>query len=95
MSDAREGNPAFFFLGALIDPVHRRAIFRETWQDVGKVFVTAAVVDVLYQIIVQHRVYPVQALIVAVILAVLPYLLIRGPLTRIVQSLQHRSGASR
>jgi hypothetical protein len=45
MSDAREGNPAFFFLGALIDPVHRRAIFRETWQDVGKVFVTAAVVE--------------------------------------------------
>jgi hypothetical protein len=31
----------------------------------------------------------------AVILAVLPYLLIRGPLTRIVQNLQHRSGGSR
>jgi len=95
LRDAREGRPAFFFLSALIDPAHRRAVFRETWEDVGKVFVTAAVVDVIYQLIVQHRVYPLQALIVAVILAVLPYLLIRGPLTRIVEYLQQRAGGSR
>ncbi len=36
------------------------------------------VLDVLYQVLVLHWVYPVQPVIVATVLAILPYLLFRG-----------------
>jgi hypothetical protein len=40
---------------------------------------------VVYQIIVFRRFYPVEAIVVAAILAIVPYLLIRGPVTRIAR----------
>jgi hypothetical protein len=52
---------------------------------VGKVFIVAVTLDVIYELIVYRWVYPGRALIVATVLAVVPYLLIRGPLTRIVR----------
>lgn len=51
----------------------------------GKVFIVAVTLDVIYELIVYRWVYPGQALIVATVLAVVPYLLICGPLTRIVR----------
>ena len=55
------------------------------WKSVGKVFILAIVLDVVYQLI-EHRwtVYPGEAVLVAIILAIVPYLLIRGPVNRIV-----------
>jgi len=48
------------------------------------VFILAIVLDVIYQLI-KHRwtVYPGEAALVAIILAIVPYLLIRGPINRI------------
>ena len=51
---------------------------RQLWKDVGKLFLVAVVLDVVYQIIVLHWVYPVQTLIVATMLAIVPYLVVRG-----------------
>ena len=50
------------------------------WKGVGKVFILAVVLDVVYQLI-EHRwtVYPGEAVLVAIILAIVPYLLFRGP----------------
>ena len=62
----------------LSDPEHRREHLGEGWTDVAKVFVLAFVIDVVYQIIKQRWVYPDEALIVAIMLALVPYLLIRG-----------------
>ena len=44
----------------------------------GKLFLVACVLDVVYQLLVLHWVYPVQTAIVATVLAILPYLLFRG-----------------
>jgi hypothetical protein len=52
---------------------------------VGKVFIVAIVLDVIYDLIVYRWVYPGQALIVAAVLAFVPYLMIRGPVTRIAR----------
>jgi hypothetical protein len=41
--------------------------------------------DVVYQIIVLKTFYPVEALIIAFLLAFVPYLLIRGPVARIAR----------
>jgi hypothetical protein len=55
----------------------------------------AVLVDVIYEIIAFRRIYPIQPLIVAVCVALPPYLLIRGPVTRIVRRWYQRKEASR
>jgi hypothetical protein len=82
--DAREGRPAV--LGAFItDPVERRRLFRSALRDIGRVFVVAIVMDTAYQLWVFRWIYPVQMLIVAVACAIVPYVLVRGPITRIAR----------
>lgn len=91
MQDARAGRPLFFW-AVVGDPAHRRELVREGWQHVGKVFTAAVVVDVVYQIIVHHWVYPSEAMMVAVILTVLPYLVMRGLINRILRRRRDGSG---
>ncbi len=72
------------YLWAVVsDPVQRAARLREGLQAVGKVIAFAVVLDVIYQIVEFGRVYPGEALIIAFVLAYMPYLLIRGPAARI------------
>jgi hypothetical protein len=49
------------------------------------VFVLAIVMDVIYQWIVQRWIYLGETLIVAFALAVIPYLLLRGPVNRLAR----------
>ena len=82
--DAREGRPAYGW-ALITDPVHRRALLREGWKEVAKVFVAAVIIDLIYEVVVFHRIYPGQSLIVAAVLALLPYPLIRGLVNRILR----------
>jgi hypothetical protein len=84
LRDAREDRPPYFFWAVFSNPARRPELLRLLWKDVGKVFIVALVLDVIYELIVHHWVYPGQALIVAIVLAIIPYLLIRGPVTRIM-----------
>ena len=43
----------------------------------------AVILDVVYQLIALHTVYPGEALLVGCLLAVVPYLFIRAPVTRL------------
>ena len=81
--DAREGRPPCFFWTVFTDKTRRSELLRLAWKDVGKVFCVALLLDVIYELIVWHWVYPTQAILVAVVLAIIPYLLVRGPATRI------------
>ena len=63
----------------------RRDLLREGWKDIGKVFIIAVVLDVVYALIVHRWIFPGQALLVGTVLAIVPYVLIRGPVTRIVR----------
>jgi hypothetical protein len=88
LKDAREGKPAYFW--ALFgDPAHRREMLRDGWKSVSKVFIAALAIDAIYQVIERRWIYPGEALLVAIILALLPYLLARGPVNRIARS--HRA----
>jgi hypothetical protein len=82
LKDAREGNPPYFW-AVFTNPAHRREMLRDGWKSVGKVFVLALVLDVAYQIFFLRWIYPVEALLVALGLAIVPYLLVRGPVNRI------------
>jgi len=82
LKDAKLGKPPFFW-GLITDPAHRVDMIKDGWKSVGKVFVLALVLDVVYQIMVERFVYPGEALIVAFVLAIVPYLILRGLVTRL------------
>ena len=85
LNDARQGRPAFFW-AALSKPAHRPELLRQGWKDIGKVFLLAVVLDSIYQLIVHRGVYVLELLITVTILAIVPYVLIRGPVNRIARS---------
>jgi hypothetical protein len=86
LRDAREGRPAFLW-AILTNPTERRRLFRSMLKDIGRVFIMALVLDTTYQLIALEAFYPVQLLIVAVACAIVPYVVIRGPITRITRLL--------
>jgi hypothetical protein len=84
--DAREGRPAL--LGAFFtDPAERRRLFRSALKDIGRVFLVAIVLDTLYQLMVFRWVYPGEVLVVALACAIVPYVLVRGPIIRLLRML--------
>ena len=82
LADARTGKPPFLWT-ILTSADDRRDLLRDGWKSVAKVFVMALVLDVVYQLIVLHWVYPLESFIMAFVLACVPYLLVRGPVNRI------------
>jgi hypothetical protein len=84
LRDAREGHQPYFWT-LFKDAPHRRERLKSGWKSVRNVFVFALVLDVVYEFIVFKRFYPAESLIVAVVLALVPYLLIRGPVNRIAR----------
>lgn len=84
LADAKTGRSPYFWT-MVSDPKERAELLRDGWKSVGKVFILAIVLDVIYQIIELHFVYVGEAIIVAFILAILPYLILRGIVTRIAR----------
>ena len=62
---------------------------REGLNATARIILLGLIMDAIYQIIVFNRFYPVEAVIIAVLLGFVPYLLFRVALTRIL-----RGGAS-
>ena len=84
LKDARAGRPAYLWT-VFSHAEERRRLLAEGWKAIGKVFILAIILDVVYQLIVFRRIYPVEVLDVAVILAVVPYALLRGAITRLAR----------
>jgi hypothetical protein len=84
LKDAREGRPAFLW-AVICNTGHRRELLRQVWKDVGKVFIVALILDLIYQIAVQEGVYALEWLLTAAILALVPYVLVHGPVSRIAR----------
>ena len=79
--DAQDHRAPYLW-SVLSEPEERPQLMRDGLNDVMRVFVFGIVMDVLYQLIVFRWVYPLQSLLVASVLAIVPYGLIRGPVTR-------------
>jgi hypothetical protein len=84
LADARASKPPYFW-GLLWNHDQRVEMIKDGWKSVGRVFILALVLDAVYQIIVLRRVYPGEMIIVAFILAILPYLIVRGLVTRVAR----------
>jgi hypothetical protein len=83
LRDARGGKPAYFW-GLVSDPATRAGRIKDCWKSVGKMFVLALLLDVVYQVVVLGFVYPGEAVVVAFVLAIVPYLILRGLVNRLV-----------
>jgi len=91
LKDARAGRPPYFAT-ILSDPSQRAAYIREGLKRVSRVIALGFVMDAIYQFMVLRRFYLGEALVTVFVFAVLPYLLIRGPVDRIARRrVRHRS----
>ena len=82
LKDAESGKPPFLW-AVFTRRGHRRETLKHGWKSIGRIFLLALVLDFVYEIVGQPAVYPDEAIIVAIILAILPYLLLRGLVTRV------------
>ena len=84
LKDAREGRPPFLW-AVFTDAASRHSLIRGGWKSVGKVFILAMALDIVYQIIVAHFVYPLEVVVTAFLLALVPYICLRGLTTRVAR----------
>jgi hypothetical protein len=82
IKDAKMGRAPYFW-DIVKNPAKRRQLLILGWERFGKIFILAVVLDLIYQIKVYHFWYPGETLAVAILLAVLPYVIVRGPVNRI------------
>jgi hypothetical protein len=83
IKDAKAGKPPYFW-ALLNHPEHRTEMLKDGWKSVGKIFLLALVLDVVFQIMVLKTVFPLEAIMVSILLAFVPYLLLRGLVTRLM-----------
>jgi len=91
LRDARAGRRQFLWLN---DSCERRALLQSAFKDIGRVFAVAVVLDTTYQIIVFRYVYILQMLVVAVVCAIVPYVLMRALVTRVARSAYRKPSGS-
>jgi hypothetical protein len=94
IKDAREGRSPYFWT-VLTDPVERGARLREGLSATAKIMILAIVLDAVYQFRVLGTFYPGEAIVIALVLAFIPYLLIRGPVARIARRWNSARSANR
>jgi hypothetical protein len=80
------------YLWAILSaPAKRGDHIRGGWKDAGKVLFVAFVLDCTYQFVVLKWFYPLQAVMVAFVLAAVPYVMVRGPTARIASRIGQRT----
>jgi hypothetical protein len=84
--DARTGDTAYLW-SICKDKDLRWRLLRKGWKAVNRVFFLAIALDVAYQIIAFPKFYPFETMVTAALLAIVPYILLRGPINRIARLL--------
>ena len=84
LKDAKAGQPPYLWT-IFSDPSQRRRLIQSGWKAIGKIAILAIILDVVYGLMVFRRIYPFQTIVVAILLAVVPYCLLRGPTTRLAR----------
>jgi len=84
IGDARSGRSPYFWM-VMHDKGQHRERFAEALKATARIGALAILIDAAYQLRVLGTFFPDQALIVALLLALFPYLLLRGPVDRIAR----------
>ena len=84
LKDAKWGKPAYFW--ALFGSAeHRRELLKSGWKSFGKIFILGIILDVVYQLKVHQPLNVGGVIVAALVLAVLPYMALRGPVNLIAR----------
>jgi hypothetical protein len=81
IADARTGRSPFF-VGALTDPTQRTARLNEALVATARIILLGLVMDAIYQAIEFKTFHPAEAVIIALALAFVPYVVLRGLIAR-------------
>lgn len=90
LKDAKSGQPPYFY-SVFNDAAQRRSMLEQGWHAIARIFILAVVMDTVFQLIVFKWIYPLEIVLISLLLAFLPYLLMRGPVNRIARSFVHKS----
>jgi hypothetical protein len=93
IKDAKEGRPPYLW-NILKDPQERQRLVQEGWKRVLRIAVLAVGMDAIYQLKLFRWIYPGELVVVVLLLAFVPYLLLRGPINRVVRSWLHGSSVT-
>ena len=86
--DARAGQRPFVS-ALLTDKGHRREHLSRGWTDIARLFALAMGIDLALQLVVRRGIVPLEAVLVATLLAFVPYLLLCGPMNRLARRHRH------
>ena len=78
----------------LKDPARRGPRLREGVKATGRVLLLGVAMEAIYQFLVLHRFRPVEMLNIVLLLAFLPYLIVRGPAARISRYFLQKKASS-
>jgi hypothetical protein len=84
LRDAREGRPLYFWAFVRAG-AERKRLAAEGWKHVGGLFMLSIGIDLVYQAAVLHAFRPGEAVFLGVVLAIVPYLIFRGVVNRILR----------
>jgi len=84
VKDAKAGRVPFLIDGLILGKADRKESLKELWKNVGKVFILAVIMEVIFEIIEFKTVHPFEVIKVSFFLAIIPYLIFRGLTERIV-----------
>lgn len=84
LRDEREGRPPFLWM-LIWMPGERTDLVKRAWRDISRIFIIAIVLDIGYQHFILKEIYFGELILTALLLAVLPYFLVRGPVCRIAR----------
>jgi len=80
--DALNDAPPYFWNISHVLPEERRNLIRNGWASICKVFIIAIVLDSVFQYLVSSQIAIAASIVVAILLAILPYLFFRGAVNR-------------
>ena len=81
-----------YIWSAVTDPSQHSYLLASGWKGIWKVFGLAFLLDIVYQFMEWHGLKPLQGLLTAITLAVLPYVLLRGLFTRLTRTIGRAPG---
>lgn len=92
IKDARLGHSPYFWT-IVYDPQRRTRRLREGLVSTARIILLGLVMDAIYQYWEFKTFYPGEAVIIALSLAVVPYLILRGPIARIARRRYSRAAS--
>ena len=83
IADARHSRPPYFWT-IFTRANKRRDLLREGWTALARVMTLGVIMDAAFQLMVFHAIHPLQLAVIVLGLAFVPYLMLRGPVERMV-----------